>query len=260
MSVFKDTEEEDFSRQCVNTVRVLSADCVERANSGHPGAPMGCAPIAHVLYSEVMNYAPANPKWFNRDRFVLSNGHACALLYSMLHLTGYDVTLDDLKLFRQLHSKTPGHPENMVTPGVEVSTGPLGQGLSNAVGMALAERHLAAVYNKPDGFESLIDHYTFVICGDGCLQEGITSEACSLAGHWGLGKLIVCYDDNAITIDGNTNLSFTENVSLRYESYGWHVQSVVDVNDLLSLSKAISAAKAEHGRPSLIKVGRYYMT
>jgi len=172
----------------------------------------------------------------------------------MLHLTGYDVTLDDLKLFRQLHSKTPGHPENMVTPGVEVSTGPLGQGLSNAVGMALAERHLAAVYNKPDGFESLIDHYTYVICGDGCLQEGITSEACSLAGHWGLGKLIVCYDDNEITIDGNTNLSFTENVSMRYESYGWHVQTVLDVNNLSSLSKAIEAAKAEQGRPSLIKI------
>jgi len=173
---------------CVNTIRVLAADTVEKANSGHPGAPMGCAPLAHVLYGEVMHYSPKNPKWANRDRFVLSNGHACALLYSMLHLTGYDLSLDDLKNFRQLHSKTPGHPENFKTPGVEVSTGPLGQGISNAVGMAIAERHLAATFNK-DGF-NIVDHHTYVICGDGCLQEGVSSEASSLAGHLGLGTLI----------------------------------------------------------------------
>jgi len=174
---------------CVNTVRVLSADVVEKANSGHPGAPMGCAPMAHVLFGEVMNYSPSNPKWANRDRFVLSNGHACALLYSMLHLTGYDLSIDDLKAFRQLHSKTPGHPENFKTPGVEVSTGPLGQGISNAVGMAMAERHLAATFNK-EGF-NVVDHYTYVICGDGCLQEGVSSEASSLAGHLGLGECCV---------------------------------------------------------------------
>eukprot|EP00286_Rhodomonas_abbreviata_P009615 CAMPEP_0181334730 /NCGR_PEP_ID=MMETSP1101-20121128/26427_1 /TAXON_ID=46948 /ORGANISM="Rhodomonas abbreviata, Strain Caron Lab Isolate" /LENGTH=181 /DNA_ID=CAMNT_0023444749 /DNA_START=124 /DNA_END=665 /DNA_ORIENTATION=+ len=180
---------------------------VEKAKSGHPGAPMGCAPIAHVLYADVMNFAPQQPKWFNRDRFVLSNGHGCALLYSMLHLTGYSLSMDDLKQFRQIGSLTPGHPENVLTPGVEVSTGPLGQGLSNGVGMALAEKHLAAVFNKPG--HTVVDHFTYVLCGDGCLQEGVTSEASSIAGHQGLGKLIVCYDDNNITIDGNTSLSFT---------------------------------------------------
>lgn len=198
-----------ISTTCIDTIRVLSADMVEKANSGHPGAPMGCAPITHVLYSDVMTYSPKNPKWANRDRFVLSNGHSCALLYSMLHLSGYDLSIEDLKQFRQFGSLTPGHPENVITAGVEVSTGPLGQGLSNAVGMAMAEKHLAAIFNKP-GFENIVDHHTYVLCGDGCLQEGVTSEASSLAGHLGLGKLIVCYDDNHITIDGDTNLSFTE--------------------------------------------------
>lgn len=171
---------------CVNTIRVLSADTVEKAKSGHPGAPMGCAPMAHVLFGEVMNYAAKDPSWSNRDRFVLSNGHACALLYSMLHLSGYAVSLEDLKKFRQLGSMTPGHPENFVTPGVEVSTGPLGQGISNAVGLALAEKHLSATFNR-DGFE-IVDHFTYVICGDGCLQEGVSAEASSLAGHLGLGE------------------------------------------------------------------------
>jgi transketolase len=171
--------------KCVNAVRVLSADMVQKANSGHPGAPMGCAPMAHVLFGEVMKYSPHNPKWTNRDRFVLSNGHACALQYSMLHLTGYNVTLDDLKNFRQLNSHTPGHPENVSTPGVEVSTGPLGQGICNAVGMAIAEKHLSAVYNREG--HNIVDHFTYVICGDGCLQEGVSSEASSLAGHLGLG-------------------------------------------------------------------------
>lgn len=237
---------------CVNNIRVLAADMVEKANSGHPGAPMGCAPIAHVLFGSTMNFSPEDPKWINRDRFVLSNGHACALLYSMLHLTGYSVGIDDLKQFRQLGSITPGHPENFCTPGVEVSTGPLGQGISNAVGLAIAEKHLAAAFNK-DGF-NLIDHYTYVICGDGCLQEGVSSEASSLAGHLGLGKLIVCYDDNLITIDGHTDLSFTEDVAKRYESYNWHVQTVTDGNDLDALQRAIENAKAETERPSLIKI------
>jgi transketolase len=219
---------------------------------GHPGAPMGCAPIAHVLFGEMMKFNPQNPDWSNRDRFVLSNGHACALLYAMLHLTGYDLTLDDLRAFRQFGSKTPGHPENFLTPGVEVSTGPLGQGISNAVGLAIGEKHLAAVFNR-DGFP-IVDHFTFVICGDGCLQEGISSEASSLAGHLGLGKLIVCYDDNKITIDGSTSLSFTEDVGMRYEAYGWHVLVVNDVNNLDALREAIELAKAETKRPTLIKI------
>jgi len=213
---------------------------------------MGCAPIAHVLYGSIMKYSSSNPKWYDRDRFVLSNGHACALLYAMLHLTKYNVSLDDLKSFRKLGSITPGHPENILTPGVEVSTGPLGQGISNAVGLAIAERHLAATYNR-DNF-NIVDHYTYVICGDGCLQEGISSEACSLAGHLGLGKLIVCYDDNHVTIDGDTALSFTEDVNKRYESYGWHVQTVDDVNNISSLLTAIEAAKAETMKPSIIKI------
>ena len=237
---------------CIDTIRVLKADMVEKANSGHPGAPMGCAPIAHCLYGSIMKFSSSNPKWYDRDRFVLSNGHACALLYAMLHLTKYKVSLDDLKSFRKFGSITPGHPENIMTPGVEVSTGPLGQGISNAVGLAMAERHLAATYNRDD--LNIVDHYTYVICGDGCLQEGISSEACSLAGHLGLGKLIVCYDDNHVTIDGDTALSFTEDVNKRYESYGWHVQTVDDVNDINKLLAAIDAAKAETNKPSIIKI------
>lgn len=178
-------DEQQLLKKCIDTVRILGADMVERANSGHPGAPMGCAPIAHVLFGEVMKFSPLNPSWSDRDRFILSNGHACALLYSMLHLTGYQITLEDLKKFRQLGSVTPGHPENFLTPGVEVSTGPLGQGISNAVGIAIAEKNLAATFNT-EGFD-IVDHYTYVICGDGCLQEGISAEACSLAGHLGLG-------------------------------------------------------------------------
>ena len=213
---------------------------------------MGCAPIAHVLWGEMMNYAPLSPDWANRDRFVLSNGHASALLYSMLHLSGYNLPVEELAKFRQLGSLTPGHPENVVTAGVEVSTGPLGQGLSNAVGLAIAEKHLAATFNK-DGF-SMVDHFTYVLCGDGCLQEGVTSEASSLAGHLGLGKLIVCYDDNHITIDGSTSLSFTEDVNKRYEAYGWHVQTVDDVTDLAALRASMAAARAEISRPSIIKI------
>lgn len=238
--------------KCMNTVRLLSADAVEKAKSGHPGAPMGCAPMAHVLFGEVMKFNPANPNWADRDRFVLSNGHACALLYSMLHLTGYDVSMDDMKLFRQLESKTPGHPENFMTAGVEVSTGPLGQGISNAVGMAIAEKHLAATYNKDD--MEVVGHHTYVICGDGCLQEGVSGEACSLAGHLGLGKLIVLYDDNKITIDGDTALSFTEDVKKRYEAYGWQVLEVDDGNDVSKIRAAVSKAQQETEQPTMVKI------
>lgn len=213
-----------FDAFAINAIRCLVADIPQLANSGHPGSPIGCSPIGHVLWGYVMNFSPKNPSWINRDRFILSNGHACALQYVFLYLCGYDITMGDLKRFRQLNSKTPGHPECFRTPGVEVCTGPLGQGVANGVGMAIASHHLAAKFNKPN--YSLFDHYIYVICGDGCMQEGITSEACSLAGHLGLGRLIVLYDDNNITIDGHTKLSFTEDVLKRYESYNWHVQDV----------------------------------
>ncbi|KAG9070916.1 Transketolase [Linnemannia hyalina] len=237
----------------INTIRVLAADTVFKSNSGHPGAPMGCAPMAHLLFSRFMNYNPKNPKWANRDRFVLSNGHACALQYILLHLMGYPTTMDDLKSFRQLHSKTPGHPECHMTEGIEVTTGPLGQGFANAVGLAIGEAHMAATYNKP-GFE-LFNNYTFMITGDGCLQEGVASEAASLAGHLQLGKLIALYDDNHISIDGDTEVSFTEDVVKRFESYGWHVLVVKDGNsDLESIAKAVEEAKKVTDKPTLIKV------
>jgi len=243
-----------LEKECINTIRAVSIDMVQAANSGHPGAPMGCAPMAHVLWGELMKYSATNPDWINRDRFVLSNGHASALQYTMLHLAGYeDCKLQDLKDFRQLGSTTPGHPENFVTKGVEATTGPLGQGLSNAVGMAMAESNLAAIYNTDE--HKVFDNHTWVICGDGCLQEGITSEASSMAGHLGLGKLIVLYDDNDITIDGGTNLSFTEDVAKRYEAYNWHVQKVGDINSgLTDLRKAIEAAKGATDKPSIICV------
>ncbi|KAK3846326.1 MAG: transketolase [Linnemannia gamsii] len=237
----------------VNTIRVLAADTVFKSNSGHPGAPMGCAPMAHLLFSRFMNYNPKNSKWANRDRFVLSNGHACALQYIMLHLMGYPTTMDDLKAFRQLHSKTPGHPECHMTEGIEVTTGPLGQGFANAVGLAIGEAHMAATYNKP-GFE-LFNNYTFMITGDGCLQEGVSCEAASLAGHLQLGKLIALYDDNHISIDGDTEVSFTEDVVKRFESYGWHVIVVKDGNhDLEGMAKAIEEAKKVTDKPTLIKI------
>lgn len=242
-----------LEERCINTIRVFAADMVQKANSGHPGAPMGLAPAAHVLWSKVMHYNPSNPKWINRDRFVLSNGHACALQYTMLHLTGYDqFDLEQMKLFRQLGSRTPGHPENVeVNGGIEVTTGPLGQGFANAVGLAIAEAHLAASFNRPDF--PVIDNHTYVFCGDGCLQEGVSSEAASLAGHLGLGKLTVIYDDNKITIDGETDLSFSEDVGKRFESYGWHTQTVHDGNvDTTDISKAIENAKKVHDRPSII--------
>ena len=239
---------------CVNSIRFLAVDAINKSNSGHPGLPMGCAPMAYALWDRILSHNPKNPQWFNRDRFVLSAGHGCMLLYALLHLSGYDsVTIEDIKQFRQWGSHTPGHPETFETAGVEVTTGPLGAGISSAVGLAIAEAHLAAKYNKPDA--KLVDHYTYVIMGDGCNQEGVASEACSLAGHLGLGKLIALYDDNHITIDGNTNVSFTEDVMKRYEAYGWHVQHVAEGNtDVDGIARAIEAAKAVTDRPSLIKV------
>ncbi len=239
---------------CINSIRFLAIDAVEKAKSGHPGLPMGAAPMAYVLWDKFMRVNPKNPDWFNRDRFVLSAGHGCMLQYALLYLAGFDsVTLDDIKQFRQWESRTPGHPENFETPGVEVTTGPLGQGIANAVGLAMAEAHLAGRFNKPDC--NLVDHYTYVILGDGCNMEGVSGEACSLAGHLGLGKLIALYDDNHISIDGSTDISFTEDVAKRFEAYGWHVQHVEDGNtDLDAITKAIEAAKAVTDKPSMIKV------
>jgi transketolase len=236
----------------IDTLRLLAVDTVQKANSGHPGAPLGCSPMAYLLFHKLMKHNPANAKWADRDRFVLSNGHASALLYGTLFLTGYDVTLDDLKSFRQWGSRTPGHPERGHTDGVEVTTGPLGQGIAMAVGMAMAEKHLAAVYNRP-GF-AVVDHYTFAMLGDGDLMEGVSHEAASLAGTLGLGKLIFLYDDNLISLDGPTSLSYTEDALERFKAYHWHVQRVTDGNDLAAIEAAIAAAKAETGRPSIIAV------
>lgn len=248
------TTEASLVEKSVNTIRFLAIDAVEKANSGHPGLPMGCAPMGHILYDEVMRYNPKNPSWFNRDRFVLSAGHGCMLQYALLHLAGYDsVKEEDLKQFRQWGSKTPGHPENFETYGIEVTTGPLGQGIANGVGLALAEKHLAARFNKPDS--EIVDHYTYVILGDGCQMEGISNEACSLAGHWGLGKLIAFYDDNHISIDGDTEIAFTENVDQRFEALGWHVIWVKNGNTGYDeIRAAIKEAKAVTDKPTLIKV------
>ncbi|NER23377.1 MAG: transketolase [Symploca sp. SIO1C2] len=243
---------------CINSIRFLAIDAVEKAKSGHPGLPMGAAPMAFVLWDRLMQFNPKNPSWFNRDRFVLSAGHGCMLQYALLHLTGYDsVTIDDLKQFRQWGSRTPGHPENFETKGVEVTTGPLGQGIANGVGLAMAEAHLAAKFNKPDC--KLVDHYTYVILGDGCNMEGVSGEACSLAGHLGLGKLIALYDDNHISIDGHTDISFTEDVGKRFEAYGWHVITLDNPNldkdtDLKKVHAAIEEAKKVIDKPSMIKV------
>ncbi|GLT51938.1 hypothetical protein SLA2020_253090 [Shorea laevis] len=248
------TAEASLLEKSINTIRFLAIDAVEKANSGHPGLPMGCAPMGHILYDEVMKYNPKNPYWFNRDRFVLSAGHGCMLQYALLHLAGYDsVQEEDLKNFRQWGSKTPGHPENFETPGVEVTTGPLGQGIANAVGLALVEKHLAARFNKPDN--EIVDHYTYAILGDGCQMEGVSNEVCSLAGHWGLGKLIAFYDDNHISIDGDTDIAFTENVDKRFEGLGWHVIWVKNGNTGYDdIRAAIKEAKAVKDKPTLIKV------
>lgn len=236
----------------INTIRFLAVDMVEAAQSGHPGTPMALAPMGHLLFSRYLRFDPRAPEWPNRDRFVLSCGHASALLYALLHLAGYDLPIDELERFRQLGSKTPGHPEHGLTPGVETTTGPLGQGLANAVGMAMAERMLAARFNR-DGFP-LFDHRVFVFASDGDLMEGVTSEASSLAGHLKLGRLIVLYDDNRITIDGATDLAYSEDMEARYAAYGWHVQGVEDGNDLAALTNAVDAALAEETRPSFIRV------
>src|SRR6201989_2339251 len=236
----------------IDTVRVLSADAVQKANSGHPGTAMALAPMGHVLWTQFMNYNPKNPHWANRDRFILSCGHACILQYNFLYLTGYDLTLDDIKNFRQLNSKTAGHPEYGLCPGVDVTTGPLGQGFANGVGFAIAQKHLASRFNKP-GFE-LFNYRIFAICSDGDMMEGVTSEAASLAGHLGLGNIIYLYDDNHISIEGNTNITFQEDVARRFEAYGWHVEVLEDGNDVDAINRAVQAAKAETNRPSLIKV------
>lgn len=236
----------------VNSIRVLAADAIQKANSGHPGLPLGSAPMAYELWANHMNHNPKDPKWENRDRFILSGGHGSALLYSLLHFFGYGITIEDMKNFRQLGSKTPGHPEYGHTVGVEATTGPLGAGMAMAVGMAMAEKHLAATFNK-ENFP-VVDHYTYVLGGDGCMMEGISYEAFSLAGTLGLEKLIVLYDSNNISIEGDTNIAFRENVRQRFESFGFHTQLVEDGNDLDAIGKAIEAAKAEKGRPSMIEI------
>jgi transketolase len=233
-----------------SAIRALAMDAVQKANSGHPGAPMGMAEIAEVLWNRHLRHNPANPHWANRDRFVLSNGHGSMLIYALLHLTGYDVSLDDLKAFRQLHSKTPGHPEVGYTPGVETTTGPLGQGISNAVGMALAEKLLANEFNRPG--HTVVDHHTYVFLGDGCLMEGISHETCSLAGTWGLGKLIAFWDDNGISIDGHVEGWFSDDTPKRFEAYGWQVIRAVDGHDAAAIEAALQQARAETGKPTLI--------
>src|SRR5262245_15883927 len=242
-----------IEQRCVMTIRTLAMDAVQKANSGHPGTPMALAPLAYVLWTKFLHHNPRNPHWFNRDRFVLSNGHSSMLLYAMLHLTGYDLSLDEIKKFRQWGSKTPGHPEYGLTPGVETTTGPLGQGLMNSVGMAMAEAHLAAVYNREN--LAIVDHNTFVFCSDGDLMEGASHEAASLAGHFGLGKLIWIYDDNHITIEGETELTYSDDVAKRFAGYHWHVQDIGDgANDFDAIESALALARRETEKPSLIIV------
>ncbi len=242
----------DLDQLCINTIRALSLDAVQKAESGHPGLPLGCAPVAYVLWTRFLRHNPKNPKWANRDRFLLSAGHGSMLLYSLLHLTGYDLSLDELKNFRQWGSKTPGHPEYGFAPGVEITTGPLGQGFANGVGMAMGAAHLGAKFNQPEF--PLIDHYVYSIVSDGDLMEGVASEAASLAGHLKLGKLIYLYDDNHVTIEGFTDLAFTENVPQRFAAYGWHTTTVEDGNDLEAIERAIREAQSIADRPSLISV------
>src|SRR5580698_6976757 len=251
MSEQQDSKQNEIDQISINALRFLAVDMVEKAKSGHPGAPLGCSPIAYLLFHKIMKHDPSDPKWFDRDRFVLSNGHASMLLYGALHLSGYDLPMSQLEQFRQWGSHTPGHPEYGDTPGVEVTTGPLGQGFGMAVGMAVAEKHLAAVYNRD--MYSVVDHHVYVLCGDGDLMEGISHETASLAGTLGLGKLIVLYDDNLISLDGPTELSYNDDVTKRFEAYHWHVQWVGDGNDLVAIEAAILAAKADP-RPSIIRV------
>ena len=246
------TANANIDQLCINTIRTLSIDAIQKANSGHPGLPLGMAPAAYVLWTKFLRHNPKNPKWFGRDRFLLSAGHGSMLIYSLLHLTGYDLSMDEIKRFRQLHSKTPGHPENTITPGIEITTGPLGQGFANGVGMGIAEAHLAAKFNKK-GLD-VVDNYIYCICSDGDLMEGVSYEAASLAGHLQLGKLIYLYDDNKITIDGSTELAFTEDVTKRFEASGWHVVDVADGNDIKAIEKAIKDAQKVKNKPSIIRV------
>jgi transketolase len=242
-----------IDKKCINTIRFLATDAIEKANSGHPGTPLGITPMAYVLWTRFLRHSPTHPDWANRDRFVLSSGHSSSMLYALLHLTGYDISLEDIKCFRQLNSRTPGHPEVHHVPGVETTTGQLGQGFTNAVGMAIAEAHLADSFNRPD-VPKIVDHYTYVITSDGGLMEGVTSEAASLAGHLRLGKLICLYDDNQITIEGSTELAFSEDVLKRFEAYGWHVQRVEDGNNTDAIESAIQLAKDTLKQPSLIAI------
>ncbi len=246
------SDKKELEKTCIDTIRFLAADAIEKAKSGHPGMPLGAAAAAYTLWTKHLKHNPKNPHWPDRDRFVLSAGHASMLLYALLHLTGYDLTLDDIKNFRQWDSRTPGHPEYKHTSGVEVTTGPLGQGLANAVGMAIAEAHLAACFNREEN--KIVDHFTYVMASDGDMMEGVVSEACALAGHLRLGKLIVVYDDNKVTLAGSAGLSFTENIELRFKSYGWQVIKVADGNDVAAIDKAIKKAKRETEKPSLIYV------
>ncbi|MDI1242706.1 MAG: transketolase [bacterium] len=248
----KQVTKTDIDTLSVNTIRTLSLDAVQKANSGHPGLPLGMAPAAYVLWTKFMRHNPKNPKWFNRDRFLLSAGHGSMLIYSLLHLTGYDLSLEDLKNFRQLHSKTPGHPENFMTPGVEITTGPLGQGFANGVGMGIAQKHLKAMFNRKG--HNVIDHFIYCICSDGDLMEGVSYESASLAGHLKLDNLIYLYDDNKITIDGSTDIAFTEDVTKRFEAAGWEVSIVEDGNDLKAIEAAIKAAQKSTGKPKLIRI------
>ena len=242
----------DLQTLAINTIRTLSIDAVQKANSGHPGLPMGAAPMAYALWMRHLRFNPHNPHWANRDRFILSAGHGSMLLYSLLYLTGFDVPLDQLKSFRQWGSITPGHPEYGLTPGVETTTGPLGQGAANGVGFALAEAYLASYFNRP-GHE-IVDHFTYVLVGDGDLMEGVASEAASLAGHWGLGKLIYLYDSNDVTLDGPASMTFSEDVAARFRAYGWHTQQVNDGNDVEAIDQAIAAAQEVREKPSLIVI------
>src|SRR5271154_1415897 len=242
----------ELDQVSINALRFLAVDAVEKAKSGHPGAPLGDSPTVYLLFHEFMRHNPTHSKWSNRDRFVLSNGHASAMLYSVLHLTGYKVTIEDLQQFRQYGSIPPGHPEYGETDGVEVTTGPLGQGFAMGVGMGIAEKHLAAIYNRP-GY-NIVDHYTYVMCGDGDLMEGVSHEAASLAGTLRLGKMIYLYDDNLVSLDGPTDLSFTEDVTERFEAYHWHVQLVDDGNDLEAITQAIKIAQSIADKPSMIRV------
>lgn len=249
MGTFKGLDAPVF-KELTSAIRALAMDAVQKANSGHPGMPMGMAEIAEVLWIHHLRHNPANPNWYDRDRFVLSNGHGSMLIYALLHLTGYDLPMDEIKKFRQFHSKTPGHPEYGYTPGVETTTGPLGQGITNAVGMALAEKVLANEFNRP-GFD-IVNHHTYVFLGDGCLMEGISHEACSLAGTLGLGKLICFYDDNGISIDGHVEGWFTDDTPKRFEAYGWHVVPNVNGHDTAAIEAALQAAKKVTDKPTMI--------